>query len=219
MKEGKAKLVIVRRARIFDALALLIVIVVVVLDQWTKALVVQHLSPPGSWNPIPLIGDYLVIFYIQNNGAAFSLFATNSIALIVLIIAAIVIIIYLYLRTLNSGPLAYKLIFGMIIGGALSNLVDRARHSGYVVDFISFRIPQIGFYFAIFNLADAAISVGVFLLFITLLFGSLRRSGETGDGTNSKKVDTDQTTNTPDQTNSPTTSSRVSQAKEQDAQS
>ena len=219
MKEGKAKLVTVRRARIFDALALLIVIVVVVLDQWTKALVVQHLSPPGFWNPISLIGDYLVIFYIQNNGAAFSLFATNSIALIVLIIAAIVIIIYLYLRTLNSGPLAYKLIFGMIIGGALSNLIDRARHSGYVVDFISFRIPQIGFYFAIFNLADAAISVGVFLLFITLLFGSLRRSGETGDGASSKKVDTGQTANTPDQANSPTTSSRVSQAKEQDAQS
>jgi len=218
MKEGKAKLVTVRRARIFDALALLTIIVVVALDQWTKALVVQHLSPPGFWNPIPLIGDYLVLFYIQNNGAAFSLFATNSIALIVLIIAAIAIITYLYLRTLNSGPLAYKLIFGMIIGGALSNLIDRARHSGYVVDFISFRIPQIGFYFAIFNLADAAISVGVFLLFITLLFGSLHRSGETREGANTKKVDIGQTANTPE-SNLPSTNSRVSQAKEQDAQS
>src|SRR5207302_5972042 len=104
------------------------------------------------------------------------------IALVVMIIAAIAIITYLYLRMLNSGPLVYKLIFGMIIGGALSNLIDRARHSGYVVDFISFRIPQIGFYFAIFNIADAAISVGVFLLFITLLFGGLRRTGEIGDG-------------------------------------
>ena len=209
----------VRRARIFDALALLTVVIVVVLDQWTKALVVQNLWPPDNGQRIHLIGDYLVLFYIQNNGAAFSLFATNSIALVVLIIAAIAIISYLYLRMLNSGPLAYKLIFGMIIGGALSNLIDRARHSGYVVDFISFRIPQIGFYFAIFNLADAAISVGVFLLFITLLFGSLRGTGETRDSTSTKKIENDQAADMPNQSTIPTTNSRISQSKEQDAQS
>jgi signal peptidase II len=207
-----------RPARIFDALALLTVIIVVALDQWTKALVVQRLSPPGFWPAIPLIGNYLVLFYIQNNGAAFSLFATNSIALIVLIIAAIAIITYLYLRMLNAGPLVYKLIFGMIIGGALSNLIDRARHSGYVVDFISFRIPQIGFYFAIFNLADAAISVGVFLLFVTLLFGGLRRTGETKGDTHTKRGGNSQV-DVSSQPTASTTNSRVGHSKEQDAQS
>jgi signal peptidase II len=218
LKEGKTNIVTIRSARIFDALALLTVIIVVVLDQWTKALVVQHLSPPGFWPSIPLIGNYLVLFYIQNNGAAFSLFAANSIALIALIIAAIAIITYLYLRMLNSGPLIYKLIFGMIIGGALSNLIDRARHSGYVVDFISFRIPQIGFYFAIFNIADAAISVGVFLLFITLLFGGLLRTGESGDSADAKKMDNSQV-DVPNQSTAPTTNSRVGHSKEQDVQS
>lgn len=172
----------VKRARIYDALALLTAIIVVVLDQWTKALVVDNLSPPDIGPRISLVGDYLVLYYIRNNGAAFSLFA-NSIVLVVLIVVAIGVISYLYMRMLNTGNLGYKLIFGLIIGGALGNLIDRARHSGYVVDFISFNIPQIGFHFAIFNLADAAISVGVFLLFVALLFDSLRRSRDTSQQT------------------------------------
>jgi signal peptidase II len=165
----------VRRARIYDALALLTAILVLVLDQWTKAWVVSNLSPPKI---ISVVGDYLILYYIQNNGAAFSLLA-NSIVLDVLIVVAVGVVAYLYLRTLNTGTLGYKLIFGLIIGGAVGNLIDRARHSGYVVDFISFRIPQIDFYFAVFNLADAAISVGVFLLFVALLFGGLFRPGRT----------------------------------------
>ncbi len=164
----------VRRVRIYDALALLTAMIVLVLDQWTKAWVVANLTENSR--PVSLIGDYLVLYYIRNNGAAFSLFA-NSIVLVVFIVLAIGVVLYLYLRTLNTASLGYKLIFGLIIGGAVGNLIDRARHSGYVVDFISFRIPQIGFNFAVFNLADAAISVGVFLLFVALLFGNLRRAG------------------------------------------
>ena len=167
---------VARRARIYDALALLTVILVVALDQWTKAVVVSHLTLNGT--PTPLIGNYLSLYYIKNSGAAFGLFS-NSALLILFIVAAIVIISYLYLRFLNTGTLGIKLVFGMIIGGALGNLIDRARHSGYVVDFIFFQIPQIGFRFAIFNLADASISVGVFLLFVMILFGGLRRKEET----------------------------------------
>ncbi len=171
---------IARRARIYDALALLAAIVVIVWDQWTKALVVQYLSPPMSKPPIPVIGNYLTIFYTQNSGAAFGLFA-NNVVLAVLIAGAVCVITYLYVRTLNSGPLVYKLIFGMIIGGAVGNLLDRAIRGGYVVDFIFFRIPEINFHFAIFNLADASISVGVFLLFLFILLGNLRKTGGAGD--------------------------------------
>ena len=167
-----------KRARVNDLFALLVVIIVIALDQLTKNLVVQHLSPPESQPPISIIGDYLSIYYIQNNGAAFSLFA-NNIVLALLIIAAIAIIFYLYFRMLNNGPLAFKLVFGLIIGGAAGNLIDRAIRGGYVVDFIWFRIPQIGYSFAIFNIADASISVGVFLLFVLLLVGGLRRNQET----------------------------------------
>lgn len=171
-----------RRARIYDMLVFLAVIIIVGLDQWTKALVVANLGPPDTGHQIHLIGNYLLLYYIRNSGAAFSLFA-NSIVLVGLIVIAVAVITYLYARMINTGSLAIKLIFGMIMGGALGNLIDRARHSGYVVDFIWFRIPQIGFYFAIFNVADAAISVGVFLLFITVLFGGLRRQPATNDPT------------------------------------
>jgi len=161
-----------QRARIYDALALLIAITIIALDQWTKSLVVEYLSPPEIGPTFQLIGDYLTLRYIRNSGVAFGLFA-NNIALVVLIVAAICVVAYLYLRMLNSGPLVYKLIFGMIIGGALGNLIDRVLHSGYVVDFIFFRIPQIGFKFYIFNIADASISVGVFLLLLLILFRGL----------------------------------------------
>lgn len=168
------------RARLYDALALLTAIVVIVLDQWTKALVVQYLSPPDSGHLVSLIGDYLTLDYVQNSGAAFSMF-TNTPLLAILIVVAIAVIVYLYLRVLNTGSLALKLIFGMILGGAAGNLIDRVHHGGYVVDFVFFRIPQIGFQFAVFNLADASISVGVVLLFVYILFGSWRQTGEHTD--------------------------------------
>lgn len=168
---------IAKRARLYDALALLTVVIVIAIDQWTKALVVEYLSPPDSKPVIPIVGQYLVVRYIQNNGAAFGLFA-NTLFLAVLIIIAISVVAYLYLRMLNNGPLMYKIVFGMIIGGALGNLIDRIHNGGYVVDFISFRIPQIGYQFAIFNLADASISIGVFLLFVLLVFGGLRHTDE-----------------------------------------
>ena len=201
---------IARRARIYDALALLTAIVVIALDQWTKALVVQYLSPPASKAPIPLIGNYLTIFYIQNSGAAFGLFA-NTIVLAALIASAVCIITYLYVRTLNSAPLAYKLIFGMIIGGAVGNLVDRAIRGGFVVDFIYFRIPEINYHFAVFNLADASISVGVFLLFLFILLGGLHKTGQA----NEKSKPGEEVVKGPI---SPTQQSGTLRTREQDAQ-
>lgn len=161
-----------RRTRFYDALALLTAIVVIVLDQWTKSLIVKNF-PLFSQTPFPLVGKYLVIEHIHNSGAAFSMFSRggSGIFLTVLIIIAIFVVGYLYVKTLNTGSLIYKLVFGMIIGGAFGNLIDRAIHSGYVVDFISFRIPEINFYFAIFNIADACISLGVVFLFVIILFG------------------------------------------------
>jgi signal peptidase II len=159
----------VKRARLYDALALGTALLVIGLDQWTKSLVVAHLSPPDFGPQVPLLGQYLLLYYIRNQGAAFSMFTTNGPILFVLIAVAVVVIFYLYLRMLNSGSLLYKLVFGLIIGGAAGNLLDRFTH-GSVVDFLWFRIPQVHFSFAIFNLADSAITVGVVLLFVALLF-------------------------------------------------
>ncbi len=159
-----------KRARLYDVFAILTVMIIIALDQWTKSLVIGNLSI-GSEVPFPLVGHNLVLEYTRNNGAAFSIFQ-GSMVLALLIGIAIIVVAILYLRILNSGSLLFKLVFGLIIGGAFGNLVDRLMRGGYVVDFISFRIPEIGYKFAIFNVADAFISVGVFLLLAIVLFGS-----------------------------------------------
>ncbi|HLG77847.1 MAG TPA: signal peptidase II, partial [Ktedonobacteraceae bacterium] len=106
----------IRRARVYDVFALITAMIVLGLDQWTKSLVVAHLGPAGFGPQISLIGQYLVLFYIRNQGAAFSMFETNGPVLIVLITLAVAVIIYLYARIVNTGSLPYKLVFGLIIG-------------------------------------------------------------------------------------------------------
>jgi signal peptidase II len=147
--------------------------IIIALDQWTKSLVIGNLSI-GSEVPFPLVGHNLVLEYTRNNGAAFSIFQ-GSVVLALLIGIAIIVVATLYLRILNSGSLLFKLVFGLIIGGAFGNLIDRLVRGGYVVDFVSFRIPEIGYKFAIFNVADTFISVGVFLLLAIVLFGGWDR--------------------------------------------
>ncbi len=166
---------VAKRSSIYDASALLVTIVVIVLDQCTKSLIATYLSPPRS-KSVPLVGQYLILYYVRNSGAAFSMFR-NTAVLIVLITVALIVVGYIYLRILNSGPLYYKVIFGLVIGGALGNVIDRIHNGGYVVDFIAFRIPQINFYFAIFNVADACITIGVLLLFVFIFFTRRSHNG------------------------------------------
>ncbi len=109
----------------------------------------------------------------------------KGILLTVLIVVAIVILVSLYLRLFHSMPRPYHLLFGMILGGAAGNLIDRVHYGGSVVDFIFFRLPQFGFQFYVFNLADAAISVGIGLL---LVFVFLARFHKTRGTPEAKKA-------------------------------
>ncbi|GCE07071.1 signal peptidase II [Dictyobacter aurantiacus] len=179
-------------------IALLSAICVVLLDQWSKNQVVEHLSPPDSGRSVSLLGDYLSLYYVRNWNSAMGLL-TNPALLAVLIVVALVVLISFYWRLFRRGPLVYKILFGLILGGAAGNILDRFIRGGYVVDFIYFRIPQIGFRFYIFNIADAAISVGVALLFILLLFSDVRRPRR--EDPDNEQADT---------TSSPTTSGRLS---------
>lgn len=161
---------IAKNARLYDVFALLVIIAVTSLDRWTKSLVVAHLSPPNSNSKVSLLAPYLELAYRQNSGAAFSSLQ-NTFVLVILILVAFLVISYIYFRVLNKGPLYYKIVFGLVIGGALGNVIDRIHNGGYVVDFIFFRIPQLHFKFAVFNIADACISIGIILVFILLFFG------------------------------------------------
>ncbi|HEX3269844.1 MAG TPA: signal peptidase II [Ktedonobacterales bacterium] len=164
-------------ARKRDLIMILAGLFVIVLDQLTKSWVVQFFVVPNSRDPIPLLGPFLELAYVRNSGVAFSLLSSDSIKFL-FIALAIAVIGYLYWRNRENGSLLLKFSFGLVVGGALGNLIDRFR-LGYVIDFIHFHIPNV-FEFAVFNIADSAISIGVVLLAFLLWQGSAGEAKEQG---------------------------------------
>lgn len=159
---------------------------VILIDQFTKHLVVAHFSGQHKYDVVPIFGKILSLEYTGNRGAAFSSFTSSPGLLAFLIAVAVGVIGWLYWSTRPRNNPWLKATFGMIIGGAVGNLIDRVR-LGYVVDFIHFQIPAIGFDFAIFNVADSAISVGVVLL--AIIFWTLPREADPEvAGTNERDI-------------------------------
>lgn len=140
-----------------------------VLDVISKIIVVAKLSNRG---PVRVIGSFLQLTYTRNPGAAFSLGVGYTVVFSIIAVGVVVVIARLS-RSLYSVPWAIAL--GLLLGGALGNLTDRIVRSpgvfrGWVVDFIQFP------HFAIFNLADSAISVGGVLM-VLLAFRGLHPDG------------------------------------------
>ena len=141
-------------------LLLSIAAVVLALDIVTKVLAVKLLTPG---QPVPIIGDTVTWTLVRNSGAAFSM-ATGYTWMLTLIASAVVVGIFWMGRRLVSAWWAVGL--GMILGGAMGNLVDRFFRSpgplrGHVVDFLS-----IGWW-PVFNVADPSV-VGGAILLVTL---------------------------------------------------
>ncbi len=146
----------------------------VLLDQYTKVLVRAAVPLNGTWSPWPWLLPYARILHIENTGAAFGMFKNAGLFfMIVGIIVSLVIIVY-SLR-LPPGHTWMRIALGMQLGGALGNLIDRILF-GPVTDFISLGN------FAIFNVADASISVGTALLALLMLVEARaeRRQADTG---------------------------------------
>ena len=124
-------------------------IIVVVLDQLTKHFVLKYLLVGAS---VPLLGNFLALSHITNTGAGFGIFKGFNSALSFFSLFVIGLIIYYY----DNIPKERmpNLFFGIILGGAIGNLIDRIRF-GAVADFIDF-----GF-FPAFNVADMALTAGV----------------------------------------------------------
>jgi signal peptidase II len=161
-------------ARRNDALMVATGVLLVVLDQLTKHWIRAYFTTGAPKAPIPIVGDVLELQYVQNTGVAFSLLEGQTV-LFVFIAVALGVIGWLYWRARATGSLALKLTFGLILGGAAGNLIDRVQHT-YVVDFIHFQIPGI-FNFAVFNVADSGITIGVLLLAYLLWRGDIREKG------------------------------------------
>jgi signal peptidase II len=137
-------------------------------DQVSKWLVVSALEPGESIN---VLGDFVRIWYVQNTGAAFSLFPGAIWLFLPVTLLALVMIGYFF-RTFRDRNPAIHIVLGTILAGTLGNLTDRVR-LGYVVDFISVGIGE--WRFPTFNIADAAVVVGIGLLVAYLTFADGRR--------------------------------------------
>lgn len=137
---------------------------VVILDQFSKYIVVENMAQGES---IPIIEEVFHLTYILNPGAAFGMFAHNRLFFIAIAVVVIGIII-LARREILASPWEVKAGCGLFLGGAIGNLIDRARQ-GLVIDFFDFRI------WPVFNIADIAICIGVGLIIWNLLKTELKR--------------------------------------------
>ncbi len=139
-----------------------VALVVFLLDRWSKTIVLHSFLPNESRLVIPHL---LWWTYVQNTHGAFGLFGNSPGLLIVLALIVLGIFTYAFRDAVRRSNLV-RIAFGMIVGGAIGNIVDRFQHR-WVVDFIDFKTiwPNV------FNIADSAITVGVILL----VLASLRR--------------------------------------------
>jgi signal peptidase II len=141
---------------------LIVAFLVFAVDLLIKRSIMLFFAPAQS---VPLIKGFLHLTYVQNTGVAFGLFRNQRPALILIGIIVCAVVVYFYTRTGKEDKLL-RLSLAIILGGSLGNLFDRVFY-GYVIDYIDFR------FFPVFNLADIAINLGVFLV---LLDAALKRS-------------------------------------------
>ena len=114
---------------------------------------------------IKVIPNFFSIYYLNNTGAAFSILQ-DSTAFLVILSALILLVLNNYIDKEKDLNKISEISLGMVIGGIFGNMIDRIiNHS--VTDFISFRI--FNYNFPVFNIADIGITVGVFLLLISVL--------------------------------------------------
>jgi signal peptidase II len=139
--------------KVFVVVALLVIAV----DQFTKHIVATHFLPDESRIVIPHV---LWLTYVQNQHGAFGLFGSHPLVLAALA-SAVLLAFFLWYRQ-ERGGWAVHVAFALILGGAIGNIIDRIRLS-YVVDFFDLH------WFPVFNVADSCITIGVCLLLLRML--------------------------------------------------
>ena len=135
----------------------LLSIFVVILDQYTKYLIIHNFK---SY----LNKDFILfnIDYVKNYGAAFNILSGSRIFLSIVSIIFSIILVYLILKK-TSSSLMELYAYGLILGGTIGNGIDRIVN-GFVIDFINIKIVN----FPIFNIADISINIGFIFLFYSI---------------------------------------------------
>jgi signal peptidase II len=154
---------------------LVIAAMVVIIDQATKVVVLGRLAPGV---PIPIVDGLLALTLVYNPGLAFGLLAGLPVAwrwlVVALSLGALAMLARVAMRILTPGGALDRLAVGLVFGGAVGNLIDRARF-GAVVDFVDLHYR--GWHWPAFNAADSAITIGVTLLALRLFLRPAAYSG------------------------------------------
>lgn len=150
---------------------LLCVAVLVGIDQLIKLWAVQVLQPVGS---MPLIPHVVELYFVLNQGMAFSLLSGKQLFLILATSAALLVVAYL-LFFRSRGDRLQQAALILVLGGGIGNLIDRVLN-GEVVDYINLLFMN----FAVFNFADICVCVGVALWVLAILLDEVKDSGAPG---------------------------------------
>ena len=137
----------------------------VALDQGSKYLITYSLPVGGVWSPFPGSLPFFQIVYTYNTGATFGLFKDLS-PVFILIALVIVGVLVLNARRLRPDQWLTCVALGLMLGGAIGNLIDRIR-LGHVIDFIDVGVGTTRWYTS--NLCDVSLVLGVILLGVAML--------------------------------------------------
>lgn len=151
-----------------------ITLIAIVLDQWTKGLVLDHMSLYQSIQVLPFFN----FTYVHNYGAAFSFlddaggwqrwFFTS----IALVVSAVIL---WWLAHTHRNQRLLPIAFSFVLGGAIGNVYDRAAY-GYVIDFLDFYVGN--YHWPAFNIADSAIFIGAALIIIDMFVSKNSQNAE-----------------------------------------
>ena len=147
-------------------------VISLVADQWTKVLARRDLRPRGSFHPKVVVDGYFDLRYAENPGVAFSMLQDipgGRVLLTLLAVGAFLLVLY-YLRKTPVENTRLHVALGLVGGGAIGNLIDRVMY-GRVTDFIVWKYTNIQgpHEWPAFNIADAALCIGVGLMLLDML--------------------------------------------------
>jgi signal peptidase II len=143
-------------------------VISIALDQWTKVLAREVLRPLGPFNPKVVIDGFFKLRYSENPGVAFGMLQQMSSGRVILTLMAVgaFALVLFYLRKTDPAATRLHIALGLVGGGAIGNLIDRVSY-GRVTDFIVWHVKD--HEWPAFNIADAALCVGVGLMVLDML--------------------------------------------------
>lgn len=141
----------------------ILIILLIIIDQFTKVLAVKHLK---DQNPYILWKGVFELNYLENRGAAFGIMQGQKIFFLIVSIIVLIGICYIFIKIPEEKKyIHFHYLLVLIASGAVGNMIDRIR-LGYVIDFFYFILID----FPIFNMADIYVSVACVLLAIMMFF-------------------------------------------------